>query len=117
MDDWLVGYEEIKYVQAEVREGTVAVVGGLGLVGHRPASIPSSPLRRENPAICRAFAYSGTGTRTPISRTRTGRHCQLDYPGQRFEAKNSQSGRPFRGVRLRPGRGSQMRAGWLSGEK
>ncbi len=38
--------------------------------------------KRKTPRVHGAQAYSGTGTRTPISRTRTGRHCQLDYPGQ-----------------------------------
>ena len=42
----------------------------------------ATPCNAKRPVITRHEAYSGTGTRTPISRTRTGRHCQLDYPGQ-----------------------------------
>ena len=42
----------------------------------------SGRLERQTPRKHGALANSGTGTRTPISRTRTGRHCQLDYPGQ-----------------------------------
>jgi transposase len=52
---------------------------------------PSIPMKRETPRKHGAQAYSGTGTRTPISRTRTGRHCQLDYPGLgRLGQKDSQ---------------------------
>ena len=83
-----------------------AVLPVLSSAGGHP-----SPNAR-TPRITGAFGYSGTGTRTPISRTRTGRHCQLDYPGQRFEAKNSQSGRPLGGVRLRPRRSRSEGEGW-----
>ena len=48
---------------------------------------PSNPLKRKAPRKYGAQANSGTGTRTPISRTRTGRHCQLDYPGQCSSAR------------------------------
>ena len=46
------------------------------------SSVPASSGVATEPRKHGAQANSGTGTRTPISRTRTGRHCQLDYPGQ-----------------------------------
>src|ERR1039458_6442978 len=51
----------------------------VSVTGTNPGT--SNPLKRKTPHKYGAQAYSGTGTRTPISRTRTGRHCQLDYPG------------------------------------
>jgi hypothetical protein len=57
---------------------------------HECTTGTSGRLERQMPRKHGALANSGTGTRTPISRTRTGRHCQLDYPGQCFGRQDSQ---------------------------
>ncbi len=61
----------------------------------------SSPLKRKTPRVHGAQAYSGTGTRTPISRTRTGRHCQLDYPGRASQAERIAKGKASSRARAR----------------